>query len=196
MADESIVGAGYLKKSAFSAYLPGIDFGMTYMYNQRTINLLGEDAKLPTMSFNPATQKYEYNILVNPIDGKPIVDPSTGMPIPTEVAVIPKEAMSYDTHNVVAGAVTLTQPVFMGGQIRAMNEITKYAEQMAISKRNAKVQDVIYAVDENYWLVVSLKSKQKLAESYLALVDSLQHSVEILVREACCHTVRSSDRTS
>jgi len=183
VADEGITGAGYLKKAAQAAYLPGIDFGMMYMYNQRTINLLGADAKLPTMTFNPLTQKYDYNILVNPADGKPVVDPATGTPIPTEVAVIPKEAMSYDIHNVVAGAVTLTQPVYMGGQIRAMNEITKYAEQMAISQRNSKIQDIVYKVDENYWMVVSLKQKQKLAKSYLNLVDSLQHSVELMLQE-------------
>ena len=82
------------------------------MYNQNKINLLGEDAKLPTMSFDPATQSYNYNILKDPT-GVPIKDPATGSYIPTEVAVIPKEAMSYDIHNVFA-AITLTQPVFMG----------------------------------------------------------------------------------
>ncbi len=53
MAEESIRGAGYERKAAKSLYLPGIDFAGTYLYNQRTINLLAEDAKLPTMSFDP-----------------------------------------------------------------------------------------------------------------------------------------------
>ena len=170
MAEEGIRGAGYDRKAAKALYLPGIDFAGTYFYNQRTINLLGEDAKLPTMSFDPSTQSFKYNILTTP-DGTPVKDPSTGGYIPTEVAVIPKDAMSFDTHNVFAGAFTLTQPVFMGGQIKALNEITKYAEKLATAARNSVVQDVVFAVDQAYWTVVSLKPKQKLAASFLPLTS-------------------------
>lgn len=182
MAEEGIRGAGYDRKAAKALYLPGIDFAGTYFYNQRTINLLAEDAKLPTMSFDPSTQSFKYNILTTP-DGTPIKDPASGGYIPTEVAVIPKDAMSFDTHNVFAGAFTLTQPVFMGGQIKALNEISKYAEKLATAARNSVVQDVVYAVDQAYWLVVSLKSKQKLADSFVTLVDTLRYSVNAMLEE-------------
>lgn len=168
-----------MKKSAFAAYLPGIDFTGGYMYNQHQIELLGEDAKLPTMSFDPATMQYQYNLVKGP-DGMPIKDPSSGSYIPSEIAVIPKEAMSYDIHNVVGGAFTLTQPIFMGGQIRALNDMAKAGEEMARSARNVAVQDLIYSVDEAYWLVVSLAEKQKLAKSFENLVDSLDDSVRKL----------------
>ncbi len=183
MADRNIEGAGYQRTAAAAAYLPGIDFAATYMYNQHKIALLGEDAKLPTMSFDPATMSYKYNLVTNPATGEPVRDPATGSVIPSEVAVIPKEAMTFDIHNVVAGAITLTQPVYMGGAIRAMNEITKYAEQLAVSMRNSAVQDVVYAVDEAYWTVVSLKQKQKLAQSYASLLDSLQYNVNEMYKE-------------
>lgn len=183
IADQGIEGAAHLRKAARAAYLPGLDFNMTYMYNQRTVNLLGEDAKLPTMTFNPATGKYEYNVLIDPATHQPVVDPKTGMPVPTEVAVIPKEAMSYDTHNVFAGAVTLTQPVYMGGEIRAMNELTRYAEDLAVSQRNAAVQNLVYSVDEAYWQVVSLRAKQTLANNYVLLMDSLLYDVQAMKQE-------------
>lgn len=183
IADENITGAGFARQSAKAAYLPGIDFAGTYMYNQHKISLLGEDAKLPTMSFNPATMSYDYNILKDPTTGAPITDPKTGTPIPTEVAVIPKSAMTYNIHNVVAGAITLTQPVYMGGAIRAMNEITRYAEQLAISMRNSAVQDVVYSVDEAYWTVVSLVQKQRLAKSYCDLLDSTRYNVNAMYEE-------------
>ncbi len=175
-------GAEYYKKAAQSAYLPGIDFTGTYMYNQNKINLLGEDAKLPTMSFDPATQSYNYNILKDPT-GVPIKDPATGSYIPTEVAVIPKEAMSYDIHNVFAGAITLTQPVFMGGQIKALNDIAGYGEQLAKAMRNNISQDVVFAVDEAYWMVVSLKEKKTLAENFVNLVDTLRYNVQAMLDE-------------
>lgn len=182
IADENIRGAGYLKKAAFAAYLPGIDFNGTYIHNQHQIELLGADAKLPTMSFDPTTMSYTPNILVGP-NGTPVTDPKTGSLIPTEVAVIPKEAMAYDTRNVFAGAFTLTQPVYMGGTIRAMNQITKYAEKMAQSLRNSTLQDVIFSVDEAYWMVVSLREKEKLARSYANLVDSLRYNVGEMLKE-------------
>lgn len=182
IADEAITGAGYERKAAKAAYLPGIDFTGGYMYNQHKISLLGEDAKLPTMSFDPLTGKYIPNVQMGS-DMKPVMDPNTGLPVFSEVALIPKEAMEFDTHNVVAGAFTLTQPVFMGGQIRALNEITRYAEELAKSTRNAAAQDVIFAVDGAYWTVVSLKEKRVLAESFVNLVDSLYNNVQLMQQQ-------------
>lgn len=181
-AEETIKSAGYYRKAAQAAYLPGIDFSGTYMYNQHEIRLLGEDAKLPTMSFDPASQSYQYNILKGS-DGVPVKDPSSGSYIPTEVAVIPKEALSYDIHNVFAGALTLTQPIFMGGQIKALNEIAGYGEKLTRAMRNNLTQDLVYAVDEAYWLVISLKEKKTLAESFVNLVDTLRYDVRAMLDE-------------
>lgn len=183
MASAGVAQAAYANKAARAAYLPGLDFTGGYMLNQNQIELLGADAMLPTMKFNPLTMKYEYNLVRDPVSGQPLQDPTTGQAIPSEVAVIPKDAMSFDTHNVFAGAFTLTQPVYMGGQIRAMNTITKYAENLAREARNAAVQEVVFAVDEAYWLVVSLAEKKRLAESFVALVDSLKHNVDVMMRE-------------
>ena len=182
MAEENLDAAAHYKKAAQAAYLPGIDFNATYMYNQRIINLLGEDAKLPTMSFDPKTMSYQYN-LVTGADGMPVKDPSTGSYIPSEVAVIPKEAMSYDIHNVFAGAVTLTQPVYMGGEIRALNQIAGYGEKLAEAAKNSLTQDLIYAVDEAYWTVISLLSKKELAASFVNVVDTLLYNVKAMVDE-------------
>lgn len=182
IAQETVTGTGYDRKAAKAMYLPGIDFSAAYMYNQRKINLLAEDAKLPTMSFNPGTGKFDWNILTDP-SGNPIKNPDGGGYIPTEVAVIPKDALSFDTHHIFTGAVTLTQPVFMGGTIKALNDIAKYAESAAVAGRNAVVQEVTFAVDQAYWLVVSLRAKQKLAESFVQLVDTLHRNVEAMYEE-------------
>ena len=182
MAQENLKGASTLKDAARAAYLPGIDFTGTYFYNQRIINLLSEDAKLPTMSFDPSTGSYQYNI-VKGADGKPVVNPETGSYIPSEIAVIPKEALSYDIHNVFAGAFTLTQPIYMGGQIRALNQIAGFGEKIAAAMSNNIAQEIIYSVDEAYWTVVSLKEKKSLAESFVALTDSLSYNVKIMLEE-------------
>lgn len=169
-------------REAFAAYLPSIDFAGGYMYNQKKISIFDSDQMLPVKSFNLQSQGYEFNLVKNPVTGEPIKGPS-GQYIPEQVAVIPKEAMEYDIHNVFFGAVTLTQPVYMGGKIVAMNKITRFAEQAAALLRDNEAENVIYAVDGAYWQVVSLKAKQRLAESYLALLDTLCDNVEAMVRQ-------------
>lgn len=177
IANEKVVRAGYQRKTARAAYLPALDAQASYLYNQKELSLIEEDAKLPTMSFDPATGKYNYNVVTG-ADGKPVV--VNGNPIPSQVALLPKSALTYDIHNVFAGAVTITQPVFMGGKIRAMNEITRYAEAIAKRERDMAVENVIYDVDAAYWQVVSLKAKEKLAQSYVSLLDTLKANVMAL----------------
>ena len=53
--------------------------------------------------------------MTNPETGMPIKGPN-GQYVPSTVALIPKEAMTYDIHNVFFGAVTPTQPYIHGRQ--------------------------------------------------------------------------------
>ena len=71
----------------------------------------------------------------------------------------------------------------MGGKIVAMNKITRYAEHLAEQLNNSEAENVVYAVDAAYWMVVSLKAKQKLARSFVNLLDTLQHNVSLMVDE-------------
>ena len=179
---EGIRMAGYQKEEAFAAYLPAIDFNGGYAYNQKNISIFSKDQLLPTKSFNLETQSYEFNLVKNPMTGEPVKGPD-GQYIPETVALIPKDAMEFNIHNVFFGAVTLTQPIYMGGKIVAMNKLTHYAEQAARALHNAEAENVIYAVDAAYWQVVSLKAKQKLCVSYVALLDTLRSNVEAMVRQ-------------
>ena len=178
---EAVRMTGYQKKEALAAYLPAIDFEGGYMYNQKELSIFDSDQLLPTKSFDLATQSYQFNVVKNPITGQPITTPD-GTPVPETVALIPKEAMTYDIHNVFFGAVTLTQPIFMGGKIIAMNRLTHYAEEAAKALHNQEAENVIYAVDAAYWQVVSLKAKYELATSYVALLDTLQSNVKAMVQ--------------
>lgn len=176
MSRERLKGAEYTKKEAFAAYLPGIDFAGGYTYNQRELSLISEDQMLPTKSFNLQTGKYEYNLVIDPRTGMPIKGPN-GQYVPSTVAIIPKEAMTFDIHNVFFGAVTLTQPIYMGGKIVALNEMARAGVNAAREMQNLEAQNVVYAVDAAYWQVVSLKAKYRLATSYVALLDSLYNDV-------------------
>ena len=174
--------AHYQNREAFAAYLPALDFNGGYMYNQKDISIFSKDQYLPIKSFDLQKGSYEFSLVTNPETGMPIKGPD-GQYIPKDVAYLPKDAMTYDIHNVFFGAVTLTQPIYMGGKIVAMNKITRYAEHLAEQLNNSEAENVVYAVDAAYWMVVSLKSKQKLAQSYVNLLDTLQHNVSLMVDE-------------
>ncbi len=182
IGNERIKAAKYRQKEALAAYLPAIDFAGGYTYNQKEISIFDSDQLLPTKTFNPATGQYEFNIVTNPATGAPVKTPD-GQYIPSTVALIPKEAMTYDIHNVFFGAVTLTQPIYMGGKIVAMNRITHYAEKLAQALHDNEAENIIYAVDASYWQVVSLNAKRQLAESYVALLDSLRRNVNAMFVE-------------
>ena len=179
---ERIRKAEYQSREAFAAYLPAFDFNGGYMYNQRNISIFGSDQMLPVKNFDLATQSYQFSVVKNPVTGEPIKGPD-GQYIPEQIALIPKEAMTYNIHNVFFGAITLTQPVFMGGKIVAMNALTHAAERAARELHIAEAENVIYAVDAAYWQVVSLKAKHELAVSYVNLLDSLDRNVRLMYRE-------------
>ena len=77
----------------------------------------------------------------------------------------------------------LTQPVFMGGSIVALNRLADINEQMARNSIDAKEQATIYATDKAYWQVVSLRHKQRLAQAYLDLVKQLDDNVNKMIEE-------------
>lgn len=179
--DVKIEAAGYQRSEAAAAYKPSIDLEASYIYNSRQLALVDKDQLLPTKSFSLEKQGYDYNLVTNPMTGEPLV--VDGQYVPSTVALLPKSALTYNVHNVFAGALTVTQPIYMGGKIKAMNEITRYAEQLAQSMRNSKVEDVICDVDAAYWQVVSLKGKQKLAQSYVNLVEALDKDVQAMLKQ-------------
>ncbi len=170
--------AGYQRKQAQAAYKPSIDFAGTYMHMGRNVSLVDIDNITPTQFLNPATGNYDF-----------VIDAAAGIGISIEGSKVNavtqkvKDALTFDTHNIFAAGVLVTQPIYMGGKIKAMNQITKYAEEIAQLLHDRKAEDVIYGVDQAYWLVVSLKAKEKLAESYLQLVTNLDNDVKKMLEQ-------------
>jgi len=180
-ADLSIEKAGYQRKEAHAAYFPSIDLEAGYVYNSRKLSLVEDDQYLPIKTFNLSTGSYDYSLVTNPLTGELVTN--NGSYIPATVALLPKSALTYNVHNVMFGALSLTQPLYMGGKITAMNQITKYAEELAQQMHDSKVEDIIYDVDAAYWQVVSLRAKQRLAKSYVELIEKLDGDVKSMVAQ-------------
>ena len=186
---EAIRQREYQRKEAFAAYLPAIDFTGGYLYNQKNLNLLTPGDYLSNIDPSVLAQLAQKF----PQIGEALKDPEMaglaqkGLGAVNEAIDgangLLKKATSFDIHNVFFGAITLTQPVYMGGKIVAMNRLTHYAEEAARALHNSEAENVIYAVDAAYWQVVSLKAKQRLAVSYVALLDTLRQNVNAMVQQ-------------
>ena len=170
---EKITAAHYEKKAAFTNYLPKIAAIGTYMHTQKEISLLSDEQKgaisqIGTTAQGSIQETFQQLAASNP-ELAQILQPLAPL-IPGIGNALNKvgqglvDALRTDTRNMYAGAVTLTQPIFMGGKIVAYNKITKYAEQLAESQHATGMQDIILSTDQAYWQVISLINKKKLAQ--------------------------------
>ncbi|MBQ9286781.1 MAG: TolC family protein [Bacteroidaceae bacterium] len=93
------------------------------------------------------------------------------------------DAFRTDTRNMTGAAVMLTQPLYMGGKIRAYDRITRLAQEAAGEQVTMDEQDLLVSVDEAYWRIVALQNKKNLAQSFLETVQKLDDDVEKLTAE-------------
>jgi outer membrane protein TolC len=193
ISNEKINAAHYQKKAAFTNFLPEISASGGYIRNQREISLLSDAQKsaltgLGTSVGGAFTQAGQMLAQASPEMAQqlsPLFQAVSGQLVPTFDAVGQTlvDAFRTDTRNVYAGAITLTQPLYMGGKIRAYNKITNYAEQLAQQQHNTGMQEVILSTDQVYWQVVSLVNKKKLAESYLKLLQQMDGDSQKMINE-------------
>lgn len=93
------------------------------------------------------------------------------------------DAFRTDTRNMTGAAVLLTQPLYMGGKIRAYDRITRLAQDAAEHQHTMEEQDLLVSVDEAYWRIVALQSKKNLAQSFCETVKKLDGDVDKLIAE-------------
>ena len=192
ISNEKISAAHYQRKAAFTNYLPNFSATGAYMRNQKEFSLLNNDQKaalsgLGTNLAGPIQQAATEIATAHP-DLAPLISSLSGkleavLPALDQAGNSLVDALRTDTRNVYAGAITLTQPLYMGGKIRAYNKITKYAEELAQEQHHGGMQEVIMSTDQAYWQVISLVNKKKLAEGYLKLLQQLDGDVEKMINE-------------
>ena len=202
--------AANLRKSARTKYLPHVSAIGTYEYTSRPISLLSDVQKesfphLGTAMMNgmqPSMTGIESSLTqlgtafvklgVPPAEVQQMM---AGLQTSLQGGATTLEAslnalgqqivdaFDTDTRNLFAGSIMLTQPIFMGGSIIAMNKMADLSEDMAENSLEARRQATIYKIDQAYWQVVSLHHKKKLAESYLDLVQKLDSDVHKMIDE-------------
>lgn len=205
--------AHYERKAAFTNYLPKVDFIGTYQRTSKQVSLLSDDQKeglsnlgteivggmqqnVAQSGLSQTVQQMAGQIIQAHPDLAPLFQ--QGMAVADKYAqafaqqagqalnaagqgVV--DALTTDTRNLGILSVMFTQPLYMGGKIRAYDKITHYAEELAGQKLRQEEQSLILDVDKAYWQVVSLVNKRKLAEGYRDMLKKIDDDVEKMIRE-------------
>ena len=141
--EEKVKMAEYDKKIAFSNYLPKFTAEGTYMYNEKAIQLLSDD-KINAINTVGSSIQGNINGHIDPIIQSLMENPYMAYIINHSETLqnlinnmhhigvlealdaigqeITKE-FYLDTHNVYAGMITVQEPVYAGGKIRAYNKM-------------------------------------------------------------------------
>ena len=189
-----------LRKSARTKYLPKVDAMGGYEWFSREISLLSNDQKtaFSNVGSNLASGlSGNISELLGQLAGQGVIAPETAQQLGQALAgkmqpIADKanaagqkvvDAFRTDTRNIWAGSVMLRQPIYMGGAIIAANKIADIGESIAANDLDLETQKTLYSIDQAYWMVVSLKQKQKLANSYRDLVQKLDDDVHKMIQQ-------------
>ena len=177
-----------LRKSARTAYLPKVNAVGGYLWMSREMSILNDDQKeaLSNMGTNTTVKLQDAlaplaSALPAATQQKMAGDLAAFGGALNQVGAGIVDGFRTDTRNMMGGAVTVTQPVFMGGALVAANKMADINEEMAANSLEMKKQNTLYNIDQVYWQVVSLRHKQTLAESYVELVKKLKGDVQKMI---------------
>lgn len=184
--------AGYDRKAAGTNYLPKVSALGGYVRSGDEISLLSnsQKASLTGMGTNMAGNFSQMagQIVQQHPDLAPLIG-QIGKLLPQGAAALNGvgqsivDALRTDTRNMASAAIILTQPLYMGGKIKAYDRITHYAEQIAGQQLRADEQQILLETDRAYWQVVSLANKRKLALGYRDMLKRLEEDVEKMIAE-------------
>ena len=191
MAEKQVAAATALKKAAKTQYLPSIAANGGFLRNEKNLSLLGEDQYLPIYNYDAqgaVNYAGSWNNGWTVVGGSPVPLDASNTPFnpktnPEKIlwkykAFIPKDAFEFDIKNVFVGNVSITQPLFLGGKVVALNKIAQSSVKLAEAQQDATLSETILNTDVAYWRIVSLSAKKRLADSYLNLLKRLNSNLD------------------
>lgn len=183
-------------KAAHTNYLPKVSLTAGYMRTGDEISLLNNQQKsafnnLGTNMLNQfggQISSAAQEIVTKYPDLAPLVQQvSSNLPgyaqMGNNLGKSVTDAFRTDTRNMTAGMILLQQPLYMGGKIKAYENITKMQHTLAEQQLRADELDVQLNVDKAYWLVISLVNKKRLATNYRDMLAHLDSDVVKMIKE-------------
>lgn len=199
MAQEKVTAAEYDSKAAFANYLPKVSATAMYLHNSENLNLISDEKQAKFSHMGTAVQGNITAILSDPtyqyltstdaslakLDAlvKGILSTKDIEGALNQIGQELTESFTVDIQNVYVGAISIEEPLYVGGKIRAYNKVTAYAKELAETQLNGEDQKVLVTVDEAYWQIVSIANKLRLTDQYVELLRQMDKNVEILKNE-------------
>lgn len=181
--------ASYEHKAAKTNYLPRVGLDGGYVWNMRSTHLLsdatrGKLSSLGTTAGGGLAQMAQGLAQESPALAPLLSSLGTAL-VPTlnSVGMEVVDAFKTSTYNIYSGALVLTQPIYLGGRLKAYDRITNYTEKLLGAQYDHLTEEVIYSVDQAYWQVISLAGKRRLAESYVKMLHQLDDNIKKMYRE-------------
>lgn len=188
------------RKAARTKYLPHIDILGGYEFMSKEISILNNEQKgaLGNLGTTAAGQLGStMSSVITEMTSQGIITPQTAEALGNiankltpgiqqggnQIGTALRDAFKTDTRNTFMASIMLRQPIYMGGSIIAANKIAEINEQLTANDIQNRTQNTIYNIDNTYWTVVSLKHKEKLADSYLKLIKKLSSDVSKMIKE-------------
>ena len=179
-----------LRKSARTKYLPHVSAIGAYQFTSEEVSILNDAQKAALSGLGTnLVGSMQQSLGPAVAQMQPQTQQLIGQTLTQTAGLLNQrgqnivDAFRTDTRNVFAGTVLLTQPLFMGGGIMALNKMADLNELMAKNSMDARRHATLYQIDQIYWQVVSLHHKKKLAESYLELVKKFDSDVHKMIDE-------------
>ena len=180
-----------LEKVALWQMLPKVSANGGYLWMEKRVNLLSQEQKErlghmgdEVVADLGAAVHTEFDDL--PVVGSSIADRINNMigssnlgPHLNEVGNDIVQGLETDTRNMGVAAVTLTQPIYLGGKLAAAYRTARLVNELSGVEYDKERAATLVSVDEAYWQVVSVQQKKELAERYAALLDTLERHVTL-----------------
>lgn len=205
--------AHYNRQAARANYLPKFDFMGTYQRTDKQVSILSDEQQqtlsqmgstlvggmqqgIATSGLPESMQQMAAQILAANPELAPLLQQGQQMAsqygnlLAGQMAETMNrvgsgivDAFDTDTRNLGIVGVMFTQPLYMGGKIRAYDRITRYSEELAGEKLRAEEQDIILNVDKAYWQVIALSNKLRIATAYRDMLKHLDEDVLKMINE-------------
>lgn len=193
-AEERIAAAEALQRMAFCQFLPKVDANGTYVWNQKSIKTLSDRQAYDINHIGTTVESDIANSLSDFLASLGINDPQLANAIVQNLGGLQleenlnnmgqkvTEAMDLDLSNIVAGSVTLSQPLYLGGRLTALYKTAQYNRDLQQALGDKIYDQLLIAVDAAYWQYISILHKQQLARQYYTLLETLNSDVEAMLQ--------------
>ena len=190
---EALAAARYNQQAALAAMFPKISANASYSWNSKSPVLLANEMQF---SFGTArvgadgmgSFEWSESSLINRLDQ----DTRTLPEVNARIQMLSQEggqmiadvyqelyrALNPDMTHVVIGQVGITQPIYVGGRLKALYDIASITRNVAEIESDSKRENLVVNVDEAYWRVVNVEHKRQLAQQYYELLCKLEEDVK------------------